>query len=361
MQPRKIFVRAPNWLGDFVMATASFARIRAGFPNAHITCGMRPYLRELTSGAAWFDAIVDTPRARGLRGLSAQVRALRALRVDLAVILPNSLETALVPFLARVPMRLGYRQGRRGLLTHGPVAPRGRGLLSRHGPRRVPTPMPMYYAALLDELELPAGGLRGVLAITASERADVDAWLRSRGIEAGSRVILITAGASYGASKLWLPERFVAVARHFASRGDVPVFLAGPAEVAMADELASRAGAGTYAATRPVLPLGALKALVERASLMITTDTGPRHVALALGIPVVCLMGPNDPRYTDYARERSIVLRRELPCSPCQRKVCPLGHQDCMRLITVADVLDACERALSPGAVEARTAERHDL
>jgi ADP-heptose:LPS heptosyltransferase len=118
----RIWIRTPNWLGDFVMATASFARIRKAFPNAHVTAGMRPYLRELASGSDYFDEIVDTPRGGGLSGLWRQVRAMRQGRFDLAIVLPNSPVTGVVPFLARVPLRLGYTQGRPFLMNLGKSA-----------------------------------------------------------------------------------------------------------------------------------------------------------------------------------------------------------------------------------------------
>jgi heptosyltransferase-2 len=95
-----------------------------------------------------------------------------------------------------------------------------------------------------------------------------------------------------------------------------------------------------------VLPLHRLTALVRRGALMITGDTGPRHIANAFELPVVCLMGPSDPVYTRYCLERTALLRKELDCSPCQRKVCPLGHHRCMRDITVDEVVAAGERLL---------------
>src|SRR5262245_6171525 len=97
---QRIFVRAPNWVGDFVMATAAFARLRAAFPRAHMSLGMRPFLRALLGGTQWFDDYLATPRAGSPLGLWRQVQAVRRGRFDLAVVLPNSLETGLVPFLA---------------------------------------------------------------------------------------------------------------------------------------------------------------------------------------------------------------------------------------------------------------------
>jgi heptosyltransferase-2 len=336
-----VYVRAPNWVGDLVMATASFARIRAAFPHATIVCGLRPYLRGLLDGETWFDRVLDARRG-GVRTLLGQARALRRERCDLAIVLPNSLASGLVPYLARVPLRLGYRQGRPGLMNVGLTAERSRRWWQRRGPRRVPRPMPLYYRELLDVLDLPGGDLQPRLTVTAQQRARVDEWCSARNIAPGAKLVLLNAGASYGASKLWQPERFAALAQALAARGWTPVFLAGPAEVDLVRPIAERAGA--IAAVDPVLPLDALKALVARARLLVTTDTGPRHVAVALGVPVVCLLGPTDRRYTDYGLERQIVIRKDLPCSPCQRKVCPLGHHDCMRTIEVDEVLASCER-----------------
>ncbi|MCA8942970.1 MAG: lipopolysaccharide heptosyltransferase II, partial [Planctomycetes bacterium] len=353
-----IYVRAPNWVGDFVMATAAFERLRAGFPNARIVVGARPHLLELASGSDWFDDAIPTKKAKGLRGLWDQVKELRREHFDLAVVLPNSPETGLIPFLARIPIRLGYRQGRPLLMNRGLRAPRNRGLFERHGPRRVPEPMPEYYARLLDRLDIPPGREGTVLYVNDAERAAVERWLTERDLGSGRRLLLLTAGAAYGASKLWPPEHFIEFARRVRERHpDVePVFLAGPAEVEMAESLAS--AAGCTAATRPVLSLGELKALVERSVGMVTTDTGPRHLSVALGKPTVCMFGSSDPRYTNYSLGRSILIRKDLECSPCQRKVCPLGHNDCMRLITVDEVLEARERMRLPERAWAGGARR---
>lgn len=343
----RIYVRAPNWVGDFVMATAAFERLRRAFPAARITCALRPYLRDLCGGATWFDDLIDAPKGVSLASLAGQARTLRGGGYDLAVILPNSFATSLVPFLARIPRRVGYRQGRPLPLTDGPRAPRGRPFWRRHGPRRVPEPMPGYYAKLLDGLGLPPGPDRPRLHLRAEDRAEVDGFLRARAIDPSRPLLLLTAGASYGASKLWEPERFAAVARHFAGRGFSSIVLAGPAEVELAKRIAAMAGESAQAAVDPLLSLGGLKALCARAGLMVTSDTGPRHVALAFDVPIVCLMGPTDSRYTDYALEgQTVIQRKDLACVPCQRKVCPLGHHECMKGIPVDRVIAAAEELL---------------
>lgn len=328
------------------MATSAFARIRAAFPDAHVVGALRPYLRTLLDGTSWFDALWDSPKAGSAAGLWRQASEVRRGRFDLAIVLPNSLESALVPFLAGVPRRAGYRQGRPGLLNVGLRAAAGRPWWSRRGPRRIPEPMPAYYDALLDRLELPPGPGRTQLTVTRAEQAECDAWFAARGVAPEQPVLAINAGASYGGSKLWDPMRFAAVARRFQeARGGRAVLLAGPAEVELVRAIARDAGA--LAAIDPVLPVGMTKPMVARAEALLTTDSGPRHIAVALGVPVVCLIGPTDRRYTDYALERQEVLRRDLDCSPCQRKECPLGHHRCMTEIEVDTVWAALERLLA--------------
>ncbi len=345
-QIRRIWLRTPNWLGDFVMATATFARVRAAFPTAHVTAGLRPYLRPLLTGSTFFDEVVDTPKSAGLGELWRQTRRLREGRYDLAIVLPNSAATGLVPFLAGVPLRLGYQQGRPLLMNLGRRAAMRRGWFERRlGPRRWPTPMPRYYHELLDVISLPPGGEHPQLAVTADEEAWVAEHLRSLGIAEGTPLLLLVVGAKFGASKLWMPERFAAVARHFQERrGMRALVLVGPGEVELGERIAAEGNA--IVLSKPVLPLDTLKALVRRGALMVTGDTGPRHLAVAFDRPVVCLMGPNDPNYTNYCMEHTVLIRKDLPCSPCQRKVCPLGHHRCMRDITVEEVIAAGERLL---------------
>lgn len=345
IDPQRIFVRAPNWVGDLVMATPALARLRAGYPRAHLAVGLRPYLKPLLSGAPFCDQLIDLPKTPNLRELRRQAAALREQRFDLAVVLSNSLQTGLLVRLAGIRHRLGYTQGRPFTMTMGLRAASQRSLWRRHGPRRVPKPMPQYYADLLDLLGLPAIGDRPQLHVSSDEDARVDAWLAARSVPPGAPIVLLNAGASFGASKLWFADRFAAVGCALRERhGLVPIYLAGPAEVELVRGIATQAQA--LATVDPVFPLSDLKALVRRARLMVTTDTGPRHIAVAFGVPLVCLMGPTDPRYTNYCLDETILIRRELECSPCHRKVCPLGHQDCMRKIEVDEVLAACANLL---------------
>jgi heptosyltransferase-2 len=196
----------------------------------------------------------------------------------------------------------------------------------------------------LDVLQLPPGPEKPLLPVRDEDRQWVDGWLREHAIDPAAPLVLLNPGAAFGQSKLWLPERFAEVAAHFKQAGKVPVVLAGPAEVELAHRIARQAD--VVAANDPVIPLDRLRALVARAQLMVTTDTGPRHIAVALGVPVVCVMGPTDRGYTDYSLDRQVILQKQLPCVPCHRKVCPLGHHDCMRKLEVGEVVAAAQQLL---------------
>jgi len=140
-----------------------------------------------------------------------------------------------------------------------------------------------------------------------------------------------------------LREQFAAAARAGQHRyGLRALVLVGPSEVELGERIARDGGA--LCLSQPVLPLDKLKALVARGTVMVTGDTGPRHLGVAYDLPVVCLIGPTDPAYTNYCLDRTILIRKDLPCVPCQRKVCPLGHHRCMRDITVDEVVDAVGR-----------------
>lgn len=363
--PERIYMRIPNWVGDSVMATAAMARVRRAWPQAELLGAGRPYLESLLTGPALpagggqgarplFDRWLPTPKSKGLLGrwsdIRTEARAVRAFQPDLAIVLPNSWVTGVIPWLAGVPVRLGYTQGRPGLMTHGLRAtPSRRYPWQRMGPRRVPDPMPLYYNNLLDLLGIPEGGEHPFLSVADEDDAWLAGWFRDKGLPdpdgaACPSIALITAGASYGASKLWMPERFAQVARYFRDQGMLPLILSGPKEAPLADRIAKDGGA--VSTTDPVLPLGALKALMRRAAILVTGDTGPRHLAVAFDVPTVCLIGPNDRRYTDYCLERQEVIQKDLPCIPCQRKVCPLKHNRCMKDITVDEVLSAAKGML---------------
>jgi heptosyltransferase-2 len=203
------------------------------------------------------------------------------------------------------------------------------------------------YFRLLEEGGVPRGDSHTVLATTESEEAEAAAWLEHFDLGAAEPLFGIHPGSSFGPSKLWYPEKFAAVADGLTQRwgGRVVVFC-GPTEQGLARSIAALARRPLVTAADDPLSLGALKAVVRRLTLLVSTDTGPRHLGPAFDIPTVVLMGATDPRFTNTNLGRSLVVRSGVECSPCQRKVCPIDHR-CMTRLEPAHVFAAVRRLLS--------------
>jgi heptosyltransferase-2 len=319
------------------MATPALAALRAAHPRAEIVAEGRPYLAGLVRGLPSLDAFL--PEQRKVR---ARARALRREGFALAVLLPDSVRSALAPFLARIPVRAGYARDplRRALLTHALPPP-------EQGGRRVPISMIERYLRITRQLGCPDAGTRTALAVDPGAREAVAKRLAEAGLAPGARTLVVTPGASFGSSKLWPPAHFAAACDGIARRHGLAVVLApGPGEEALAREIAGAMEARALVLADPPTSLGELVALVSGAALHLGNDTGPRHIAVALGVPTVVLIGPTDPRHTAHQLERQRVLREEVACSPCGLKSCPID-QRCMTRIAPERVMAAAAELLA--------------
>ena len=332
----------PNWVGDVVMATPLLAALRRRFPEARIEAALSPHLAPLLSGFEGLDGLRPIARGKGLPAILRAASVLRAGRFDLALLLANSFRSAAEAFLARIPQRRGYAgDGRRLLLTES--APRHRGADGRIRP----LPMVDYYLDLAAGLGIETRDRRYRLPLLEVDEALVDAWLAEQGHEAGTALFGLNPGASFGASKLWRPDRFAAVGDQLQERlGARAVLIGGPGERDLLREVAAAMRLPPLGGPDRILALGPLRALIARFRLLVTTDTGPRAMAQAFGVPHVVLMGPTHPGWTDANNEKARILRHEVPCGPCHKKVCDLDHA-CMERIAVAEVLGAAEALLA--------------
>ncbi len=339
----KILVRSPNWVGDVVMATPAFRAIREAYPRARIVVVARPSGCAILDGAPWFDERIvfdDRGRDSGPIGFLGLAWMCRREGYDLGIVLPNSFGSALQMFLAGPRRRLGYDVEVRGLLLTDKIRP------AMNGPKRRPHPMPLYYLELLERIGIRRHGEHLELHVTEREAQACDAFLAENGVGAGDLLVAINPGASYGPSKLWREDRFAEVGDALAQRHGARILvLCGPGEEGIARSIESRMAARPIGTSARPLPLGLLKAVMRRVALLVTTDTGPRHFAVAFGKPIVCVMGPTDPLYTACNLERTIVVREEVECSPCMLKTCPIDHR-CMERIGSDRVVAAAESLL---------------
>jgi len=329
-----IVVRCPNWVGDIVMATPVFSCLRQNFPEASIVACIRGYARGIIEDGPWFDDIIAC-NDKTFSGFRRTVSEIRRIRPDLAILLPNSIRSLLTSWLGGAKKIYGYRRNLRGLLMDGGPAP------VRDGTGRVKAlPMQTYYLEICRSLDLkPPGDPRPELFVSAELQARGEDLLRKYGIAPGDRVIGLNPGASFGSSKCWPAEYFAELAGLLKGRLDGKIVLfVGPGEEGIAEAIVRHCRVPVIDTGPDRIDLATLKPLIRRCSLLVTNDTGPRHIAVAFGVPVVVLMGPTDPRYTSANLDRSVVIRKALDCSPCHKKVCPRDHR-CMTEIRPAEVL----------------------
>jgi heptosyltransferase-2 len=332
---KSLVVRCPNWVGDIVMATPVFECLRANFPDAIITACVRPYARGILQDSPWFDHIVDC-RDKDLTGLRQLRTDLAPLKPDMGLLLTNTTHSFLSFKFAGVPHVYGYRRNlRRFFLAGGPEP-------QREGNTFRPLPMQEYYLELCRylDLDVPARP-RSRLYLSASNEAAGLASLREWGVADDDIVVGLNPGASFGSSKCWPPEYFARLAELLQSAlGCRILLLVGPGEEAIAQRIVDASSARIINTAQQRVDLGQLKPLIKRCNLLITNDTGPRHYAVAFDVPHIVLMGPTNARYTASNLERTTVLQRKLPCVPCHKKTCPLGHHACMREITPESVME---------------------
>lgn len=327
------------------MATPALRCLRQNFPDAHIDLTMLPYVHKIVEGAPWFDDIIEYRREgehSGIAGNMAYVRGLRRNRYDLGVIFPNSFSSALLIFLSGSKRRIGYdRQSRGFMLTDSIPAPTENG-------KFIPQPMVKYYLRICEELGAKPDSTRLELFVDDRSEAKADKLFAGHGIGKGKKVVAMNPGAAYGSSKLWMPDRFAQVADALAERGGCDVvILGGPNEKDIAGDIVEASKSKPVNLAEENVALDLLKSVIKRCDLLITVDSGPRHFAVAFDKPVVVLMGPTDPRYTNCNLEKTTILRVEnLDCVPCHIKKCPTDHE-CMDGITVEMVLEAAIDLLS--------------
>jgi heptosyltransferase-2 len=327
-------VRAPNWLGDTVMAMPVLRALRRQWPAADLVCVGR-WAPPLLEAEASLARAVDYPRPWPARLRLA--RALRRAGVDAAVLLPNSFESALFARLTGARARIGYAgDGRRALLTHPLPPPDGR-------LRQVDA-----YLGLLRPLGVAPAGDVPTLAVGTARRDEARRLLASVGVRDGVRPVALSLGAAFGPSKLWPPERIAALAAGLAGEGRPVVLVGEPAGAGLAAAVQAAAPApipSLVGRDHPAL----LPALLGECAVVVTPDSGPAHVAAAVGTPAVVLFGPTDPRLTAPAGAAHAVIWGRPPCAPCFLPRCPIDHR-CMRGIGVGEVLAAVRARLGDGA-----------
>jgi heptosyltransferase-2 len=342
--PEKVLVRGLSWLGDAVLSLPAMEALKRLWPDAALTIVAPQGLAPLWLMQPSVDSVQAFGPARRngrlMEDLGLAVR-LRREKWDVAVVMPNSFRSALLPALAGVPRRVGFStDGRRLLLTH-PVA-KSESLRAGHQVE--------HYMTLVRALgyEDPAPPAR--LAVSDDLLKWAEEALEDPLRAVPSRpVVGIHPGAAYGLAKRWFPERFLSVAEGAVRELDALVLLLGAeGEASWAAEAAS-ASPGRVIDWTGRTDVAELAALLARCDLLVCNDSGPMHLAAAVGTSVVAIFGSSEPARTGPMGEGHRVLRESIHCSPCFARTCPEEENlyRCFELITVDRVLEAAAESLS--------------
>jgi len=320
----RIAVRLPNWLGDTIMAVPALSALRAAWPDAEVLAA-GPWA-PLLAGQGLAEVLMAYPRAWSGRLRAAD--GLARFRPELAILLPNSLESALAARDARARRRVGFaRGGRSALLTEAVPVPEPR-------PHQIDE-----YLLLTERAGAPAVTREPRLtppAADSAERAEVARLLGESGVPSrgSSPRIGVQLGAEYGPAKRWPGERVVEFCRLAADKGATPVLLGAPGDTAAAGAItASVRVPSLVGRDRPAL----LPAVLAELDALVSGDTGVAHLAAALGTPVATLFGPTDPRLSAPRGRAAVSLTHPVPCAPCFYRACPIEHP-CLRGITATAV-----------------------
>lgn len=326
--PEKILVVATNWVGDAVMNLPFLEALKERYPESsiHITC--RPWVADVFRHQREVDGLyVQEDKA-----FAAQRRLARQIKADgfqVAYVLPNSFRSALLPFLARIPHRIGYQADwRRGLLTRAiPL-----------DARKARQHEIFHYLNLLGVSEQGTRDRSPKLHVTREEEEWADDFLREHAAP-GRTCFGLNPGATFGTAKRWTEEGFIEVGRWLASSQRRQVLLFGsPAEEELARRIGDRIGPEAVV-TAGKTTLRQAAALLARCECLVTNDTGTMHVAAAVGTRVVAIFGSTNPLTTYPYGDGHIMVREPVACSPCMLRDCPIDHR-CMTRITPDRILE---------------------
>ena len=330
---RKVLIRSANWVGDAVMSLPAIASVRRTLPRAEISILAKPWVAEIFEKNPLVDRVViyQSPGIhQGLRGKWRLARQLKKEGFELAILLQNAFEAALISFLAGIPRRAGYNTDARACILTHPVAMNGK-IKRRH--------QVDYYLEMVGSLGFERAHAVPSLQVSAGRQEEARRRLASFGLGESQGFVGISPGATYGSAKEWFPERYAELADRIARDFGASVLIfgsGGDKEIAAQVRRHARVPPIDLTGTTT---LAQAMALIARCRLFITNDSGLMHAAAALGVPVIALFGSTDPERTGPRSEVCRVVRKPVPCAPCLKTECPEDRR-CMGLISVDEVYE---------------------
>jgi heptosyltransferase II len=327
--PERILIVAPSWIGDAILSEPLVALLREPLEPQIVDVLAPPWCAPVYARMRGVRSIIENPvghRELKLGARRALARSLRANAYTRAFVLPNSFKSALIPWFARIPRRIGYvGEARRVLLTD-----------ARRLDRRA-------YPRLVDRfvaLAAQSGELAPTLPVPVlvPNTANAANAVRALGLATRRPVAVFCPGAEYGPAKRWPTEHFVTLARRLIDSGYAVWLIGSPNDQPAADAIATAVPDVRNACGRT--DLGTAIDLLALARVVVSNDSGLMHAAAAVGRPLVALFGSSSPDYTPPLSTLAQVAKIDIACSPCFQRVCPLGHFKCMRELSPNVVYD---------------------
>ena len=334
----KALIVAPSWIGDTIMAQPLFARLHAKFPGLQLDALAPRWVGPVLHRMSEISEVVDSPFGHGQLSIKPRwrlARELAARHYDAVYVLPNSLKSALVPFMAGIPQRIGFTgESRYGLIN------------VRHTLDK--TALPLMVERFAQLAETPGAPLHKPISYPKIEStaADQEKTLAELKLERPARIVAFCPGAEFGPAKRWPAAHFAALAKKLAEHGCTIWLFGSPKDHAVAAEI-SQLAPGLCRNLCGATSLTQAVDLLALAELVVCNDSGLMHVAAALDRPLVTLYGSSSPGFTPPLSDQADILSLKLDCSPCFKRECPLGHLDCLNKLSPELVLAAALKRIA--------------
>lgn len=343
---KRVIVRGTNWVGDAVMSVPALRELRRILPAASITLGTRGWAKGIFEDADFIDDfLIYDKKGSSLQNVLSQAKIWRERKFDLAVLFPNSFESALLAKFSGAKYGIGYKTEKRGFLLTNPLEiPVWKN--ERHEV--------FYYLNIAAELEKILYGETGVwereadisLAVSEIRKIEARKILEENGADLSKKIVALCPGSTNSHAKRWRAESYAALADLIKENLDAEIVLFGsPEELAVSNEVLEKSK------SKPVLLTGKTDlaeavAVLSVVDLLITNDTGPAHIAPALGTKTIVIFGPTKHETTRPFSDLAEIIRKPPACAPCMLRDCPIDHR-CMTAITPREVFETAKIAIS--------------
>ncbi len=349
MPPFKILVRSTNWIGDAIMTTPALGLLEKAFPDARIYILARPWVHAVFAAHPAVSGLIRLGQG-GLMQRFSMAASLRKQKIHMAVLFPNSFDSALLARLAGIPLRAGYSTDGRRFLLNMPVKVPG-DKEKRH--------QVFYYCKLVEELSAKIPEAQDVvtgrkapelfLRVPDAGVSSARSLLEDSGLlDTGRPLVGLNPGAAYGPAKCWPADKYAALALELERALDCHILVFGTEkEKATGEKICESLGGRAYNLAGKT-SLEQVMGLIARLNLLVTNDSGLMHVGAALGTKLVAIFGSTNPVTTGPWSQNALVVRHELSCSPCLKRDCSRDFR-CMKEIQVKEVFDACLKIIGGG------------